>query len=129
MTAQDALGIATGVALLSVALFLIAYAVRARETWWRDSLGRALMLGGLGVGGLAAVGSVRRIDNRIDSIDLADELIIASTFAYLAVAAVWLYKARVVYRETRRDTRQKAAARAKLNREGMSHVSDTEGNL
>lgn len=27
----------------------------------------------------------------------------------------------------RRDTRQKAAARAKLNHEGMSHVSDTEG--
>lgn len=102
MTAQDALGIATGAALLSTAVFLIVYAVRARKTWWRDPLGRALMLGGLAVGGLSAVGSVRRIDTRIDSIDLAHELIIASTFAYLGVAVVWLYKAFAVYWETRR---------------------------
>ena len=27
---------------------------------------------------------------------------VAATFAYLAIAAVWLYKALVVYRETRR---------------------------
>lgn len=102
MTAQDALGITTGVALLSVAVFLIVYAVRARKTWWRDPLGRVLMLGGLAVGCLTAVGSVRRIDNRTDSIDLAHELAVASTFAYLAVAIVWLYKAFVVYWETRR---------------------------
>lgn len=102
MTAQNALVITTGAALLSVALFVIVYAVRARETWWRDPLGRALMLGGLAVGCLTAVGSVRRIDTRIDSVDLAHELIVASTVAYLAVAAVWLYKAFVVYWETRR---------------------------
>lgn len=102
MTTQDALVIATGAALLSVAFFVIIYAVRARETWWRDSLGRALMLGGFAVGSLAAVGSVRRIDTHLDSIDLADELTVASTLAYLVVAAVWLYKARVVCRETRR---------------------------
>lgn len=100
--AQDALAIATGVALLSVAFFLIVYAVRARETWWSDPLGRAIMLGGFAVGGIAAVGTVRRIDTRVESIDLAYEIAIASTFAYLAVAAVWLYKALVVYRETRR---------------------------
>ena len=79
MTAQDALDIATGVALLSVAAFLIVYAVRARETWWSDPLGRAIMLGGFAVGGLAAVGSARRIDTRIESIDLAHEIAIAST--------------------------------------------------
>lgn len=102
MTAQDALEIATGIALLSVTVFLIVYAVRARETWWSDPLGRAIMLGGFAVGGIAAVGTARRIDTRVDSIDLAHEVAIASTFAYLAVAAVWLYKALVVYRETRR---------------------------
>ena len=102
MTAQDALIVATGVALLSVAVFLTVYAVRARETWWSDPLGRAIMLGGFAVGSIAAVGSVRRVDNRVDSIDLAHEIAVASTFAYLAVAAVWLYKALVVYRETRR---------------------------
>lgn len=102
MTAQDALEIATGVALLSVAAFLIVYAVRARETWWSDPLGRAIMLGGFAVGGIAAVGTARRIDTRVDSIHLEHELVVASTFAYLAVAAVWLYKALVVYRETRR---------------------------
>lgn len=102
MTTQDALGIATGAALLSTAVFLIVYAVRARETWWRDPLGRVIMLGGFAVGCLTAVGSVRRIDTRVESIDIAHELIIASTFAYLAVAAVWLYKALVVYQETRR---------------------------
>lgn len=102
MTAQDALDIATGVALLSVAVFLIVYAVRARGTWWSDPLGRVIMLGGFAVGSLAAVGSVRRIDSRIDSIDLAHEAAVALTFAYLAVAVVWLYKALVVCRETRR---------------------------
>ena len=102
MTAQNALAIATGAALLSVAVFLIVYAVRARGAWWSDPLGRAIMLGGFAVGGIAAVGSVRRIDNQIDSIDLAHEIAVASTFAYLAVAAVWLYKALVVYQETRR---------------------------
>ena len=102
MTAQDALVVATGIALLSVAAFLIVYAVRARETWWSDPLGRAIMLGGLAVGSIAAVGSARRVDNRVESIDLAYEITVASIFAYLAVAAVWLYKALVVYRETRR---------------------------
>ena len=102
MTAQDALDIATGVALLSVAAFLIVYAIRARKTWWRDTLGRALMLGGFAVGGIAAVGTARRIDTHVESIDLAHEVAIASTFAYLAVAAVWLYEAFVVYQETRR---------------------------
>ena len=98
----DALMVATGVALLSVAVFLIVYAVRARETWWSDPLGRAIMLGGFAVGGIAAVGTVRRIDSRIESIDLAHGVAVASTFAYLLVAAVWLYKAFVVYQETRR---------------------------
>ena len=82
--------------------FLIVYAVRARETWWSDPLGRAIMLGGFAVGGIAAVGTARRIDTRIDSIHLEHEIAVASTFAYLAVAAVWLYKALVVYQETRR---------------------------
>lgn len=102
MIAQDALEVATGVALLSVAAFLVVYAVRARETWWSDPLGRAIMLGGFAVGGLAAVGSVRRIDTRVSTIDLSHELAVASIFAYLAVAAVWLYKAYVVHRETQR---------------------------
>lgn len=102
MTAQDALNIATGVALLSVAAFLIVYAARARETWWSDPLGRAIMLGGFAVGSIAAVGTARRIDTRVDSIDLAHEIAVASTVAYALVAAVWLYKALVVYRETRR---------------------------
>ena len=102
MIAQDALAIATGVALLSVAAFLIVYAVRARETWWSDPLGRAIMLGGFAVGGIAAVGTARRIDTRVASIHLEHELVVASTVAYLAVAAVWLYKALVVYQETRR---------------------------
>lgn len=112
MTVQDALGIATGAALLSTAVFLIVYAVRARETWWRDPLGRVIMLGGFAVGCLTAVGSVRRIDTRVESIDIALELTIASTLAYLTVAAVWLYKTLVVYHETRRkrdDERDDAA--------------------
>ena len=103
MTAQNALDIATGIALLSVEVFLVVYAVRARETWWSDPLGRAIMLGGFAVGGIAAVGTARRIDTHVDSIDLAHEIAVASTFAYLAIAAVWLYKALVVYRETKRD--------------------------
>ena len=102
MTAQNALDIATGIALLSVAAFLIVYAIRARGTWWSDPLGRALMLGGFAVGCIAAVGTARRIDDRVESIDLAHEIAVASIIAYLAVAAVWLYKALVVYRETRR---------------------------
>ena len=102
MTVWDALVIATGAALLSVTTFLIVYAIRARKTWWSDPLGRALMLGGFAVGSIAAVGSVRRIDNRIGSIDLAHEIPVASIFAYLAVAAVWLYKAFAVYHLTRR---------------------------
>lgn len=103
MIAQDALAIATGVALLSVAVFLLVYAVRARETWWSDPLGRVLMLGGVAVGGIAAVGTARRIDTRVESIDIAHEITVASAIAYLAVAAVWLYKALVVYQETRRS--------------------------
>ena len=102
MTAQDALAIATGVALLSVAAFLIVYAVRERGTRWSDPLVRMLMLGGFAVGGIAGVGTARRIDTRVESIDLEHEIVVASTIAYLAVAAVWLYKALVVYRETRR---------------------------
>ena len=102
MTAQDALAIVTVVALLSVATFLVVYTVRAWGTWWSDPLGRAIMLGGFAIGGLAAVGTARRIDTRVASIDLAHELVIASIFAYLAVSAVWLYKALVVYQETRR---------------------------
>lgn len=102
MTVSDALVIATGAALLSVATFLVVYAVRARGTWWSDPLGRVLMLGGIAVGTIAAVGTARRIDTRVDSIDLAHEIAVASVFAYLAVAAVWLYKAFVVYRETQR---------------------------
>ena len=88
MIAQDALEVATGVALLSVAAFLVVYAVRARETWWSDPLGRAIMLGGFAVGGIAAVGTARRIDTRVDSIDLAHEIAIASTFAYLALSLI-----------------------------------------
>ena len=101
MTAHDALVIATGAALLSVATFLVVYGIRARGTWWTDPLGRAVMLGGFAVGSIAAVGTVRRIDTRVDSIDLAHEITVASVLAYLAVAAVWLYKALVVHRETR----------------------------
>ena len=102
MTVQDVLEIATGFALMSIVLFIGVYAFRARFTWWRDPLGRVLMLGGFAVGGLAAVGSVRRIDTRVSTIDLSHELAVASIFAYLGVAAVWLYKAYVVHRETRR---------------------------
>ena len=103
MTAQNTLAIVTVVALLSIVAFLVVYAIRARETWWSDPLGRALMLGGFAVGGIAAVGTARRIDTRIESIDIDHELVVASIFAYLAIAAVWLYKTFVVYRETRRD--------------------------
>ena len=98
----DALLVATGAALLSVAVFLIVYAVRARGAWWSDPLGRAIMLGGFAVGSLAAIGTARRIDTRIESIHLAYEITVASIFAYLAVAGVWLSKVRVVYKETRR---------------------------
>ena len=102
MTAQNTLAIVTVVALLSTVAFLVVYAIRAWGTWWSDPLGRVLMLGGFAVGTIAAVGAARRIDTRIESIDLAHEITVASIFAYLAVAAVWLYKALVVYRETRR---------------------------
>ena len=102
MTVQDVLEIATGLALASVAFFLVTYGIRARETWWSDPLGRAIMLGGFAVGSIAAVGSVRRVDDRVSTIDLTHELAVASIFAYLAVSAVWLYKAYVVHRETQR---------------------------
>ena len=102
MTAQNTLTIVTVVALLSIVAFLVVYAIRARKTWWSDPLGRVLMLGGFAVGCIAAVGTVRRIDTRVDSIDLAHEIVVASIFAYLAVSAVWLYKTFVVYQETRR---------------------------
>ena len=103
MTIQDALIVATVAALLSVSAFVVTYALRARATRWRDLLGQAHKLGGLAVGGLAAVGTVRRIDTRIDAIDLSRELVVGSTIAYLAVAAVWLYKTLVVIRETDHD--------------------------
>ena len=99
---QNLLGTATVLALLSVVVFIGTYAIRARTGWWRDPLGRMLMLGGLAVGGLAAVGTVRRIDSRLDCIDLAHVLNIGSVVAYLLVAAVWGYKTWTVLRETRR---------------------------
>lgn len=107
MTAQDALAIATGAALLSATVFILVYAARARRTWWRDPLGRMLMFGGFAVGTLAAVGTVRRVDNRVESIDLAHQLVVASTFAYLAVSAVWAYKALVVFKVNRRRRRRR----------------------
>lgn len=99
---QYLLSAATVLALLSALLFVATYAVRARAGWWRDPLGRMLMLGGLAIGGLAAVGTVRRIDSRLDCIDLAHVLNVASIVAYLLVAAVWGYKTWTVLRETRR---------------------------
>ena len=102
MTAQDLLVVATVAALVSTLAFVVVYWVRARSSWWRDPLGRMLMLGGVAVALLAAVGTVRRVNTRYE-LGMETWLTIGSIVAYLAVAATWLYKALVVYRETRRN--------------------------
>ncbi|QGX08238.1 hypothetical protein EEW87_16330 [Janibacter melonis] len=98
--AQNLLEAVTALALLSVSVFVAVYAYRARSSWWRDPLGRMLMLGGAAMTLLVGVGSARRIDSRIDSVDLTDWLTYGSIVAYLAVAVVWAYKTVTVWRET-----------------------------
>ncbi len=104
MTAHDFLIVATVAALASTLAFVVVYWVRARHSWWRDPLGRMLMLGGAAVALLAGVGTVRRVNTRYE-LGMEMWLTIASSIAYLAVAATWLYKSRTVIKETsRRET-------------------------
>lgn len=104
MTVQSLLIVATVAALVSTLAFVVVYWVRARSSWWRDPLGRMLMLGGVAVSLLAAVGTVRRINTHY-GLDMEVPLQVASSIAYLAVAATWLYKSRTVIKETsRRET-------------------------
>ena len=42
------------------------------------------------------VGTVRRIDDRVESVDLSDALNISSAVAYLIIAGVWAYKTWVI---------------------------------
>lgn len=98
MTLQNMLAAANILALLSILTFCTLY---VRVPWWRSSLGRMLMLGAAAVGGLSAVGVIRRFDNRLNDGGLADWLTVGSTIAYLAVAATWFYKAKVVEQEGR----------------------------
>lgn len=98
---QDVLAATTVLSLVSVVTFVVVYGWRARHSWWRDPLGRVLMLGGLAVGSLSGVGTLRRVDQRTAAIDIADWLTVASAVAYLLVAAVWAYKTKTIIRETR----------------------------
>lgn len=98
MTLQDVLTAANVAALLSVLAFIAVY---ARVPWWRSSLGRALMTGALAVGLISIVGVIRRFDNRFNDGSHADWLSIGSSIAYLMIALVWLYKAKVVREEER----------------------------
>ena len=101
MTIQDVLFAATVAAFLSTTGFVVVYWVRARHTWWRDPLGRMLMLGGVAVALLSGVGTVRRVNTHY-GLSMETWLTVGSIVAYLAVAATWLYKSRVVVKETRR---------------------------
>ena len=90
---------ATVLALISTGAFIIVYATHAH--WWNDPLGRMLMLGGISVFSLCAVGTLRRIDFYLDSVVITQRLEIGSVLGYLFVAVVWAYKTYVVVRETK----------------------------
>lgn len=93
--ADSMLVISTALAFISLAVFTVVY---LRVPWHATPLGRALMAGGLSVGLLTAVGLVRRIDTRVESVNLGDVLTWGSVIAYLTVAAVWAYKTYVLAR-------------------------------
>ena len=99
MTAQNLLIVATVAAFLSTSAFVVVYWVRARRSWWRDPLGRMLMLGGAAVALLSGVGTVRRFNTHY-GLSMETWLTVGSIVAYLAVAATWLYKSRTVIKET-----------------------------
>ena len=101
---QDLLLAATLLALVSVVVFIVAY---ARLPWYASSLGRAIMAGGFAVGLLSGVGAIRRFDNRFNDGGLADWLTVGSTLAYLIVAAVWSYKTRTVLKGGPDDDKRK----------------------
>lgn len=91
--------VSTVLAFISLAVFIVTY---SRVPWYATTLGKALMAGGLSVGLLTAVGLVRRIDTRVESVNLGDVLTWGSVIAYLTVAAVWAYKTYVLARSPKR---------------------------
>ena len=93
--ADSMLVVSTALAFISLAVFTIMY---LRVPWYSTSLGKALMAGGLSVGLLTTVGLVRRVDTRVESVNLGDVLTWGSVIAYLTVAAVWAYKTYVLAR-------------------------------
>ena len=90
---------ATVLALIATGAFILTYATHAH--WWNDPLGRMLMLGGISVFSLCAVGTLRRIDYYLDSVVITQRLEIGSVLGYLFVAVVWAYKTYVVLHETK----------------------------
>lgn len=101
--ADSMLVVSTALAFISLAVFTIMY---LRVPWYSTSLGKALMAGGLSVGLLTTVGLVRRVDTRVESVNLGDVLTWGSVIAYLTVAAVWAYKTYVLARADKRTDEQ-----------------------
>lgn len=97
--ADSLLVVSTVLAFISLLVFTVMY---LRVPWYSTPLGKAIMAGALSVGLLTAVGLVRRIDNRVASVDLADVLVWGSVVAYTTVAAVWAYQTYVLARDRRR---------------------------
>ena len=125
MTAQNLLFVTTILALLSTGLFVLTYAVRARSGWWRDPLGRALMLAGVAVFTLCGVGTIRRFNTAyFDSDELQAALLIASSVAYVAIALTWAYKSYTVLKETEPPENENGPARRQRVRRGGSTPPD-----
>lgn len=103
MMVDSMLVVSTALAFISLVVFTVTY---LRVPWHATPLGRALMAGGLSVGLLTAVGLVRRIDTRVESVNLGDVLTWGSVIAYLTVAAVWAYKTYVLARADKRTDEQ-----------------------
>lgn len=99
MTIPIALEAATFLALAATLYFIVTYAFV--PYWWKSSLGRALMSGGVAVALVAGIGTIRRIDDRVDEIDFTTQLSLLTIFAYLLIAVVWFRKARVIHEEHR----------------------------
>ena len=96
---DDLLAVTTVLALLSVAAFVVTYALAA--PWHRSPLGRVLMGSGLALLVLTGVGTLRRLDNRATGGDYADALAVGSVVGYAVVALAWGYKTVVILRENR----------------------------